>query len=455
MPNLAKSPQESGVNTQVDRLAWSTIGVQTLTIWLIQLALVVLPAIDAYFLSGINSQNIAGYALGSAFYTWWVLGCKGALQGVTFAVAPLYGKGDSHTVVNLLIQSLWLIGLLIIVAWLVLAVCGVGIDKLAIGAELKTLAVQYLQVAGFGLPAIFGVRVLAAWLEGIAKPISVAVWFWSAMAIKVGLTYMLLNGFFGSQWQNTTGTALSTNLFYWVIFLGLLAMTWQRLPRLIGTNINFRLLTWRPDGQLLTMILAYGLPIAMAYLMEFALFPTITSLLAVANEKALVAHEIVSTVYDLLLSLPIAFAIAMGIWVGQHQDKPFRVRPIHQLAQWLVAGFMVVGAGLLWLFADNWITHYTTETLIQGLVVACLPAVLVRGVADGLETLVAFEMRAIDRGWTVVIVSSMCLWAISVGGIWWGQQAGWLDVKAVWYWLAVGYGVAWILLKWRFKVSLR
>lgn len=458
MPNLDNS-LDIALDTPLNKRqkqqgAFANIGLQTVSIWLIQLALVVIPAIDTYFLSGINSQNIAGYALGSAFYTWWVLGCKGTLQGLTFVIAPIHGQRQPQLVVNLLVQALWLVALLTVVAWGALVVCGLGIGRLAISDELKTLAVQYLKVAGFGLPAIFGVRALAAWLEGIAKPSSVALWFWSAMLIKVGLTYTLLKGHFGSGWQNTTGTALATNVFYWTIFIGLLAMTWYRLPKLFEQGIKQNI-HWLPNLSLLKKILGYGLPIATAYLMEFSLFPTITSLLAVANETALAAYEILSTVYDLVLSLPIALILAVSITVGQiYQNEPKTALALNRVASWLLAGFIGLVTLLLWLFADRWISHYTTEQLIQGMIVAAMPAVLVRGLADGLETLLAFEMRAIDKGWTVVVVSSVYLWGLSVAGIWWGQQAGWLDVQAVWYWLALGYGLAGWTLHWGFERAL-
>lgn len=49
------------------------------------------------------------------------------------------------------------------------------------------------------------------------------------------------------------------------------------------------------------------------------------------------------------------------------------------------------------------------------------------------------------------VLASICLWELSVGGIRLGQQIGLLDVKVVWYQLALGYGVAWLLLRWRFK----
>ena len=206
---------------------------------------------------------------------------------------------------------------------------------------------------------------------------------------------------------------------------------------------------------LLKKILGYGLPIATAYLMEFSLFPTITSLLAVANEIALAAYEILSTVYDLVLSLPIALILAVSITVGQiYQNEPKTALALNRVASWLLAGFIGLVTLLLWLFADRWISHYTTEQLIQGMIVAAMPAVLVRGLADGLETLLAFEMRAIDKGWTVVVVSSVYLWGLSVAGIWWGQQAGWLDVQAVWYWLALGYGLAGWTLHWGFERAL-
>ncbi len=204
---------------------------QTFSIWLIQLVLVIIPLIDAYFLMGISSKNFAAYALANSFYSWWILSCKGVLQGIVFATALYFGQKKYIEVYQLLLQSFWLLGLLVLVAWAMLGLSAFGIAQAPISLDTQRLAIQYLQVSAFGVPAVLGIRILAGWLEGISQPLTMTIWLWFGLIIKTILTVWLLSGYWGERWQNLTGCALATNIMYWGIFVGLLIKIRYNFPK--------------------------------------------------------------------------------------------------------------------------------------------------------------------------------------------------------------------------------
>lgn len=134
------------------------------SIWLIQMVVVIIPAIDAYFLSGISSENIAAYALTNSFYVLWVIVSKGLLQGLCFAVAPKYGLHQHQQIGLLLTQSLWIVLFVTLCSWGLLYLSSLSISFYEMSDELKQLSTQYLYGVALSLPAIFCLRVLSSWL---------------------------------------------------------------------------------------------------------------------------------------------------------------------------------------------------------------------------------------------------------------------------------------------------
>lgn len=132
---------EQATNSKGHLQYWSLIRCRAGWSWIP--ALQVTFHIDNYFLSGINikiSQAMRCCCarlrplVGTGRACWQH--CKDRPLSL-----PNYGQRQPRTlVVNLLVQALWLVALLTVVAWGALVVCGLGIERLAISDELKTLA---------------------------------------------------------------------------------------------------------------------------------------------------------------------------------------------------------------------------------------------------------------------------------------------------------------------------
>lgn len=415
------------------------------SIWLIQMTLVIIPLIDTYLLSGISSTNVAGYALANAFYGLWILAAKGVLQGTSYAIAPRFGQNDNAGIASLLMQSGWLLVIMTVVAWGLLWFSSLGIRQLSISDDLKTLAVQYLYVITMGVPAVLGIRILVAYLQAIDMSDVVFKILWIALPFKILIGYGCVQGYFGNSWQGTTGTALSTNLYYWLVFVIVGYISYRRIrPYIHNTPITAFWAKWSEIRQLL----GYGLPIGASYLAEYSLFPIIISLLAVANENMLAAHEIMSNIYDLFLSLPIALMIAMSIWLGQRYPSPsITTLKTIKYAEMILLGFAVVAGLVIYGTSSLWVGYYNIDTFSQELIFGALPLLILRGVFECTASLNAFYLRAIGHGWSAFIFTMIGLWGIGFFGI---SVSDNLTINQIWQWLALSYGLSWVLSRWWF-----
>lgn len=415
------------------------------SIWLTQMVLVIIPVIDTYLLSGVSSTNIAGYALANAFYGLWILTAKGVLQGLSYAVAQRFGKNDNTGIASLLIQSVWLLVIMTMVAWGLLWFSSLGIRHLSISDDLKTLAVQYLYVITMGVPAVLGIRILVAYLQAIDMSDVVFKILWMALPFKILIGYACVQGYFGTSWQGTTGTALSTNLYYWLVFLIVGRISYQHIQPYLHSNHAIRLwINWSEIKQLL----GYGLPIGASYLAEYSLFPIIVSLLAIANEGMLAAHEIMNNIYDLFLSLPIAVMIAMSIWLGQRYPNPsITTLKTIKYAEMILLGFALVAGLIIYGTGSLWVGYYHIDTFSQELIFGALPLLILRGVFECTASLNAFYLRAIGHGWSAFIFTMIGLWGIGFFGI---SVSDNLTINQIWQWLALSYGLGWVLSRWWF-----
>lgn len=420
---------------------------QTGSIWLIQLVVVIIPIIDTYFLSYVSSENVAAYALANSFYILWIVASKGLLQGLCFAVAPCYGSQQYQKTGLLLTQSLWVVFFVTLCSWGLLYFSSVGIKFYIMSNELKQLSVQYLYSIALSLPAIFCLRILSAWLQGVSSPHTLILWYWLGLFFKFVITYLLIMGYLGSQWQNTSGIALSTTLFYWFVLIGLFVQTKLQF------SIKYQFKLFAPiDIKAIVMILRYGLPLAVAYLVEFSIFPFINSLLIIYQQEMLVAHEILSRVYALILSLPIAFMLATSIQIGQNYQVEILGTKFFALTTEKIMIVIVFCLGLIaYITQYTWISYYHQNLNIVAMVVAVLPIAILRFSIESLQSLWAFNLRAINKGWSVVFISMICLWG-AVLLMWFLHSYISLSLKEVWLCLALGYAVALFLLRKKFII---
>lgn len=420
---------------------------QASSIWLIQLAVILLPIIDTFFLSQISNQNIAAYALANSFYILWMIAGKGLLQGISFAVAVPFGQDNTTHILNLFIQAFWLVLFLTGGAWCLLWLSSTGIQYLSIHDQLKQLAQQYLYIIAFSVPAVFSIRIISSWLQGISKPNAIVVVYWIALVFKFIFTYILFQGYLGSHWQTIMGTALSTALFHWLILILLAPYTWIKIIK--KYDISKIVCSIKPNVYYLYSLLCYGLPICFAYLVEFSLFPMITTLLAVHNESVLVAYELSSKLYYLILSPAVAFALASSIWLGQNYQKlpNIQIRHMIKYTEYSIFIFAGLSSSLFYIFSKHWISIYTQDTVIISMIFAVIPMIILRIFSEGLHTLLAFHLRAVDRGWSALIISTIGLWGVSLLSIYILQTLNHLTTHYLWFALAMGYFITWFILR--------
>lgn len=162
----------------------------------------------------------------------------------------------------------------------------------------------------------------------------------------------------------------------------------------------------------------------------------------------LAAQQILLTASDMLFSVPIAFMIATSVMVGQYfKNHPQQTKQFSRYCEVIMAIFMIIGGGLLWQFGEVWTVEYNEEILLIEMMLAALIAMCSKNTIEGVQSLMAFNLRAIDKGWYVVIINGLSLWIIGVGGIWALHYFEMMTLENIWWVLASAYLVAWILLR--------
>lgn len=268
------------------------------------------------------------------------------------------------------------------------------------------------------------------------------LWYWVGLIFKIFVAYVLISGYLGNQWKNISGIALSTTLFYWFVLIGLFFTIKSRF----SSKYQFKI--FAPiDIISIVNVLRYGVPLAIAYLIEFSIFPFINSILVIYHQDILVSHEILYRIYSLIFSLPIAFILTSSIQVGQnYQVDVYKTKNFVIMSEKIIIAIVFILGLTAYLTKSLWIDMYSKKVDITTMITMVFPVMVLRLFVESLQSLWAFNLRAIDRGWRVVLVSAGCLWGTTLF-IWLLHSLKWLDLITIWLCLSLGYALGDLLLR--------
>lgn len=357
-------------------------------------------------------------------------------------------------VYHYLLQSGWLVVLCTLIAWLALWVSVVFIQNLEVSALLKNASISYLVIIALGIPASLLLKVFSSFFEGISKPIVITTWLWLGVLVKVLINYVLLMSALGDTWQNANATAISTVLMHWFVVLAVLWVTRDKLLGLVQTAQQKA--AWRPNISLLKRLLAFGLPIGFGYFGEFSIMPVVAALLAATSENMLATHQMLLSLTDITLGFVIAFTIASSVIVGKyHQQQALPTLTFSRFSETSVMAFMVLVGCAIWVSFPLWAGYMSEDKSLIPIMASALIAVWFRGSVEIGQILMAFNLRATKKGWHAMLINTLCVWLIGVGGIWLLQHYGLLSLAKLWWVLGCAYGLAWLLLRQVYYAQLK
>ena len=448
------------------------LGVLAVPIVIAQLSHMGMGVADAIMAGRLSATDLAGVTLGGNIYWPMMLLMSGIVMAVTPSVSQLNGAGRVAEAGAVVRQALWI------------AVCGgllltvllrhaepvyrlLGVDERAI-----PLAVGYLRATSFGLIPLLAFGALRYLADGMSWTTPAMFIGLSALPLKILLNWMFMHGvpMLGIPALGGVGCGWATAVVMTYSFVVMLTVVAN--SRMRATNV-FGAFSW-PQLPEIAKLLAIGLPIGLALLVEVGFFSITGLLIGRLGVEAVASHQIAFNVAGLAFMIPLALGMAATIRVGFNVgagDLPgARVAAGVALATTLAWG--VVMAAIMVLFRVPIVSLYTDNAEVIGVAAALLAIGALFQVFDAAQATTMGALRGYKSTTTPMMITVVAYWFVGLPlgaglcfgfagiptldaalGAAFGKFAP-VGVQGLWWGLVAGLAIAAIaLVGWLVRVS--
>jgi MATE family multidrug resistance protein len=404
----------------LERAVWRAEIIETVKLaWpmaLTQLGQIAMMTTDLALIGRLGDDAIAAVSLAHLIlFFGFVLG-----MGPVSAVAPLaaqaFGAREPRMVRRALRVGLWaavMLGVPINLAQLW------GEDILiAVGQSSATaaLAARYLAGLAWSMIPAWCFIALRNFMGAVNRP-EPALWVTlAAIPVNGLLAYALIHGALGVPRLDLLGAGLATTLVNVAMCTAVIWICYSCRPfkkyRVLGRF-------WRADWELMRKLIAIGLPISGALMLEWGLFSSAALLMGWIGTTALAAHQIALQVATILFMVPFGISLAATVRVGHAVGRrdPVATRRAGFGAIALGAALMVVMTVVVAALRDAIPLLFLGSHAPGDAAVAQLAAtLLVIGasffVTDGVQTIAAGALRGLNDTRVPMLFAAISFWLI-------------------------------------------
>ena len=423
---------------------------------LIQLGQVVMMTTDLALIGRLGDAALAAAALAhTVLFAAFTIG-----MGIVSAVAPLaaqaYGSRQPRMVRRALRVGLWAAVMLGVPVTLLQFWGKEILVALGQAPEAAALAGRYLAGMAWAILPAWLFIALRNFMGAVNRP-EPALWI-TLVAIPVNavLAYALIYGAFGLPALDLMGAGLATALVDVGMCAAAIWIAYTRHPfkkyRVLGR-------LWRPDWRLLAKLVAIGLPISGALLLEYGLFAAAALLMGRISTSAVAAHQIALQIAAILYMVPFGIATAATVRVGQAVGR-------RDTAGTRRAGFAALALGVAFMCVMTLVVALTrhviphlflgAEAPQSGETIALAATLLVLGasffITDGAQTVAGGALRGLNDTRVPLLFSALSFWAVGFLSSYWLAFPMGLGAIGVWIGLSLSTFVYAVLLVWRFHL---
>jgi MATE family multidrug resistance protein len=401
----------------------------------VQLGLMLMGVVDTMMLGHLSAEALAAGALAHLVtFCVLVLG-QGILTALDPLVSQAHGARDPQAVGDYLQRGM--VMAVVLTVPFCLAVWDMsGLFRLA-GQPAAVIpgAAAYARAIGWGALPFFLFLAFRQTLQAmsIVRPAMIAI-IVGNLANALG-NYTLIFGHFGAPALGVAGSAYSTSIARWVMFLYLLFASRRTLAP-YWRGFTREALAFRGH---LTM-LRIGVPIGLHYSVELLLYALVALLMGRMGVRELGANQIAFNLASLSFMVPLgisgAAATRVGNAIGRGDMPGARLAAAASLL--LGGGVMIVFAALFAAFPEPLARLYTQDPAVIAVAASLLPIAAVFQVFDGTQVvgsgvlrgtadttfpagiaLVGFWLLGLPAGWALAFRAGL-----GARGLWWGLTIG-------------------------------
>lgn len=419
-----------------------------------QLCAIGMNVIDTLLAGHLGARTLGAVAIGTAIWSMVILVGIGLMLAVPPSVAQLVGAGRTHEIGSLYRQSVWL-------ALMTGALLCIGVHfspwLLALAKIDPTIvpeALAFLGMLAWGAPAqcvFFVSRGLSEGLE-LTRP---TLWFSAFGVILLApLGYVLMYGEFGLPALGARGLGIAYAITLWLQAFALLAYLARH--RNYRDLALFRILEpprWKPIAALL----AIGVPMGFAIVMEGGLFIAAALLIGSLGADIVAAHQVAINVASVAFMVPLGIAMAITVRVGHAvgREDVAGVRHAGFVGIGLVLATQTISATVLALAAVPIASVYTRDAAVIATAAHLLFFAAVFQFSDGIQAASNGALRGLKDTRVPAMLTAFSYWLVGMPFGWWLAFPQGLGAPGLWLGLIAGLSVAAVTLLWRFATLAR
>ncbi|MDC0736759.1 MATE family efflux transporter [Cognatishimia sp. SS12] len=407
---------------------------------------------DTLMLGWYDVEALAAVVLGAqVFFLTYILG-----SGFAFAVMPMVAEAaaqnDNTAIRRITRMALWLsvlFGLLAMPLFWYAAPVLVGLGQ---DPKLSGMAQDYLRIAGPGLFPALIVMVLKSYLAALEHT---RVVFWItvvAAATNAVVNYALIFGNWGAPELGIAGAAVASLAVNLVMVIGAIFYAQRILPQ---DELFVRL--WKPDWAAARQVFVVGVPVGLTTLAEVGLFAAGALMIGWIGIVELAAHGIAINLAGLMFMVHLGLSNAATVRAGsamgkkdaEHLARGARTAICVSMCYAVFSIFIFVTQSelLVSLFLNRQDENFAAILEVGKLL---LVAAALFQFVDGAQAMALGVLRGILDTRGPMIMAAISYWLIGVPFSYFaGFVLGW-GALGVWFGLALGLGVAALLLMLRF-----
>src|SRR5262249_14686871 len=318
-----------------------------------------------------------------------------------------------------------------------------------------TLAARYLGGLAWSMILAWCFIALRNFMGAVNRP-EPALWITlAAIPVNGLLAYALIHGALGRAPRlDLLGAGLATTLVNPAMCTASIWICYRCRPfkkyRVLGRF-------WRADWELMRQLIAIGLPISGALMLEWGLFSSAALLMGWIGTTALAAHQIALQVATILFMVPFGISLAATVRVGHAVGRrdPAATRRAGFSAIALGASLMTTMTVMVATFYDVIPLLFLGSDAATDAATARLAATLLLigasfFVTDGVQAIAAGALRGLNDTRVPMLFAAISFWLIGFTCVYGLAFPGRLGAVGVWIGFSIGVATFAALLVYRF-----
>jgi len=388
----------------------------------------------------LGATVLAASGIASVVFVLAMLLIWGGIRMIPTPVAEAHELRDGVQVRTLLGAGL-LISVFFLIVCCTLLWTGIQyFDLLQQDPEVSRLAVNYLKIIIFSMPALILFAVLVNYVDAFEYVRLTMFLSFFGLLLDITLNWLFIFGHFGLPKMGFNAIAMNTGITHIVMTMVLIWVLWRKkeLAYFREARTSFGAV-WAQTKVFIRL----GVPSALQIFIEFAAFGAGTVIIGQISKTEQAAHQIAINLISVTYVTIMGISTAGMIRVGQAMAYKSRVRIwLAGIAAMVLAmSFMLIPTIAFILFSKNIVSLYIADPAVIGIATTLVFFAGLFQLADAAQASSISLLRSMNDVLRPSILSFIAFWLIGIPlGYWLAIHQGW-NAKGIW----VGYLVALII----------